>query len=230
MRKKKVNNIKEKPILEEVKAEKEQKTREEKQIKWVIGIAIGVILLFIVCYFLFNWYSNRPVSVDYLGIKWYRQGEKDQYSYRGEFSLPYVSSFALFLRNDPRKNNVSLNIREWGFYKKVITSYDADLEKCYEGILAQINLVYFLSGGLKRDITPAMFNKTQAEERNITFADCSSARNQTVIILKKSEYPSIEQDPWNQDCYIINVGECQNLLATEKFILGIIAFVKDQQI
>jgi hypothetical protein len=70
-----------------------------------------------------------------------------------------------------------------------------------------------------------MFNKTQAIERNITFADCSSVANKTILVIKKSETPSIEQDKNNKDCYIINVGNCENFKATERFMLEIIKAV-----
>ena len=116
-------------------------------------------------YFLIQWYNNRPVYFDYAGVRWYQEGKEGMYSYRGEFSLPTNSLFALYLREDPRKNNVSLEVPDWGFYKDVIISRDQELEQCYEAVLAQFNLVYFLSGGLKRNMSSAMFNQSQAEER-----------------------------------------------------------------
>jgi hypothetical protein len=201
---------------------------KERQIKWIIIFVIGVILLFIATYWVIKWHNYSNSYVDYIGVRWYKTGTKEFPSFRGEFNLPKIKNFGLYLKSDPRKNNVTLNVDNWGFYPKVLISYDSKSKECYGGILAQINLVYFISGGLKLTPGAAMFNKTEASEKNITFANCSSAINKTVILIQKSEVPSVEQDINNPDCYIINVGQCESLLATEKFMLGIIATVNNK--
>ena len=133
------------------------------------------------------------------------------------------------MRNDPRKNNVSIENITFRFYPEIITSYDLDLERCREAALNQINLVYFFSA-VKIKIAAGMFNITQAKEKNITFVNCTSdsAINKTVIILRKSEFPSIERDKNNKDCYIINVGNCDNSLAMEKFMLAIMKQIQPE--
>ena len=215
-------------ISEEETQKKNKISKQEKQVKWVIIITIIVILALIGTYWAIKWYTTEKSYFNYLGVRWDITNEGGKTSYRGEFSLPNVPSFGLYLTNDPRKNNVSIEVKDWGFYKKVITSYDTELEKCYNAVLAQVNLVYFLSGGLRREVIPGMFNETQAQERNITFADCFTAKNQTVIMIRKSEVPSVYQSPLSRDCYVINVGNCENLLATEKFMLGVITFLKNK--
>jgi hypothetical protein len=200
-----------------------------KQLKWIIAIIIIVFVVFLGTYYGVKTYQYNAVRFDYLGAHWVIGGTETNPSYRASFKFGNNENFGLYMRNDPRKNNVSIgeNIT-FKFYPNILTSYDKDLESCKEAVLNQINLVYFFSG-VNVKLTPAMFNRTQAEERNVTFATCNSAVSKTVIILRKSEMPSVEQDERNKDCYIINVGNCENSLAVEKFMLAIMKQLQQEK-
>jgi len=194
---------------------------QETQIKWTIIVIVIVFILFLGTYYSIKLYQYNSSRFEYLGAKWEIGGTQEHPTYRATFPFLFSKTFGLYMNNDPRTNNVSIENISIKLYSTVVTAYDHDLELCQKASVAQINLVYFLTSGAGIKVVPAMFNETQSIERNVTFADCSSVVNKTVIMLKKSEYPSIEQDKNNTNCYIINVGNCDNEKAVEKFMLTI---------
>ena len=122
--------------------------------------------------------------------------------------------------------NIPLNI-EFKFWPKVVVSTEPEAARCKDAYKGNLDLSMFLNGALGLNMSGALANKTQAKESGLNFEDCTTASSgKTVIMIKKSESPSIKQE--NTNCYIIYVGDCENVRAVEGFIVSILNYVAEK--
>jgi len=225
----------------EEELEKERKEREEKekkkyegQLKWVLIFIVGVIGVFLITYF----YIQSLGSFNYLGIDWYKmkQGELNFFYAKFKFS-PEDPRYHVYFRTDPRENNIpvidnqeyqmlSNTIPRLSFKYNVFISSDTNLEECGgKAAIANQNLRnFFMAQSLY--VKGATSNKSFAEENKIPFANCTNLPKNTVVIVTKSDKPYIEK--YGPDCYILHVGECENIKTVERFILAYIKQLRNE--
>ncbi|MDO8516498.1 MAG: hypothetical protein Q7S33_00070 [Nanoarchaeota archaeon] len=196
---------------------KPKEDKENKQIIWVIGISLLVILSFLGAYF----YAQSLNKFEFAGIKWEKTKLGDLELYHGRFFVGEDQYYNFYLRNDPRQNEIPINATLNSLYTTTIVSADPAVISCYGASMGQIELSKFLNAVGVSNIQPAVTNLSAAKELNVSYADCSNAINKTVILIKKTETPSIGQD--GKNCYVINVGNCENLKTIERFEVAIIA-------
>ena len=195
--------------------------KEDKQLLWFFIVVFLVFASFLGGYF----YFQSLKSFNYAGVDWIKEDMNGLKLYHSVFPTFYDSgiSYNLYLRNDPRTNNISVNA-VFIFKPEVIVSWEPEAGACKNAILSSGNIAMFLTqaGGLK--VEGAITNESVAKELNMSFADCNSAGEKTVVLIKKSEEPKIVQK--TQNCYVIEIGNCQNIEAAEKFILAVLAQTK----
>lgn len=196
---------------------KEKLTKKQKQL---IGFFITIIAVFAV-FFGTYWYIQSLKSFDYAGIEWTETKYSNLNLYHGIVSLGNVN-FNAYFRTDPRENNISVNA-SFKFYPNVVVAISPAAGRCPEASGAQLNLGQFL-GAAGRNVSVALTDKETAKAMNLSYANCSSAINKTVIVVQESDIPSVQQQG---DCYIINTGRCENLPAVERFITAVIAQVNN---
>ena len=77
-----------------------------------------------------------------------------------------------------------------------------------------------------KNVSGAMSEKDAAERFNVPFANCSSEKGKTVVLVRMSENGEsfISIDEKNSNCYLLNLGECKdNILIGERFLLEIVS-------
>jgi hypothetical protein len=196
---------------------------QSHQLKWVLIVVAIAFIAFLGTYF----YFTTPSTFEYAGLKW----EKIDYSglkmYHSIFPI-FGNDFNMYLRNDPRENNIPVNA-SFLIYPHVIIALEPDAGNCYGASLGQLTLGQFLGAAKPavKKIDVAITDKATADAMNVLYADCKDAVGKTVILIQKSESPSIEQQG---NCYIVNVGECENTKAIEKFILAVVAQANQQEL
>ncbi|MGC9309156.1 MAG: hypothetical protein ACP5D2_00485 [Candidatus Nanoarchaeia archaeon] len=195
------------------------KTKEDKQLAWILVILILIIAGFVISWF----YIQSLKTFSYAGLEWQIEerpgGEFDWH--HTQFPTFYNPSklFTLSLRNDPRKNNVPVNVDNWEFTRNAtIISLGEEARACDKLYISNQVLTIFLSKAIGISTQGAISDKEIAEEQNISFANCTST-NKTVILIQTSEQPSIEQE---DNCYKLNIGDCKNFETTERFITAIL--------
>jgi hypothetical protein len=198
----------------------EEKLRKNysKQAQWVFWGVIIVFAVFIISYF---WVGPALRSFHYAGQRWTKSDMGGITIYHTDVQI-YSTLYPLNVRNDPRTNNISVNM-PFDFYHEAIITNDPALESC-KGInsFANLELSKFLSN-FYINVSGAIADKAYAGMFNVSFADCSFAVNKTVILMQKSDIPSILQDKNYPNCYIVNVGNCENIKTTERFIVAAVA-------
>jgi hypothetical protein len=198
-----------------------KKNKDESQLKWIIGIVILVFVLVFGIYF----YVQSLRFFTYANVDWAVEKYEDLVIYHGRFPAFYNSNvtYNLFLRNDPRKNNVSVIGNLSDFRYGEILAFTPEADEC-RGELPRVivDLAAFLKAGMGiKSIEPGSTDWNISKETNRTFADCF-VYNRGVIIIQKGNESLIEQSPKNPFCYMITVKDCEDNLAVEKFILEII--------
>lgn len=194
------------------------KSKEDKQLAWILIILALIIGGFIVSWF----YFQSLKSFEYAGLDWQKEerpgGAFDWY--HTSFPTLYNSNqqFTLSLRNNPRENNLPVNVDDWKLTREVIISLEEEASFCNRITLSNAVLTQFITKALGISTKGAVPDLERAEAENKTFANCTSS-NQTVILIQKSEQASIEQEG---NCYKLNIGECENFLTTERFIIAIL--------
>lgn len=200
-----------------------------KQLQWFFGIIIVVFVGFLLIYF---WVVPAMKSFNYAGTTWSKQDYGGITLYHTDVPLDSQNFYSLNCRNDPRTNNVSVEDVVFGFYNNITLSNDPNTEECkgYNSF-ANMELSKFLTAS-GFSVIGAISDEKVANEYNVTFADCSSAvsktpisEGRTVIIMQKNESAPYIKQGSNPNCYIINVGECENIKAEEKFVTELVSIM-----
>lgn len=205
--------------------------QENKEFYWMIGVMVGLILIFI----FFSSVFQGLNKFDYQGLEFTKEKFSENiYVYHHAYQFTYgkqTYEYNLFLRNDPRKNEVPVVGGEEIYLasiKPVYVSINGKnlAGKCEQASIAVAGLAAFLKGNML-DVKSATPNIIEAQANNLTYADCDNTNGGQVIIVTDGSETKIEKVSSN--CYIISAANCEILSATEKFIVQSIVDAKERQ-
>jgi len=211
---------------------KSLKNRENKQLFWFFAVIILVFASFLGTYF----YVQSLKTFNFVGVDWVREDYKDLTLYHGRFPIIYgdkiIANYNIYLRNDPRENNISvINGLKIRFWPEIIISTSPEVAVCPSAGRITGDLGMFVSAfPWVTNVTGAVNNQTVAEEQNLAFANCTTGvadYNKTIIMIKKFNEEGILPatrilKEENVNCYVIYAGECENVLAIEKFMIEVL--------
>lgn len=203
-RKKRVKKKKTKKEEKEERIEKKEQIKSEDRIlkNFLIGIGIFIIIILLIILI-----SNSAKNFEYEGIKFKIIKEGDLILY--QTSLPVIhegrrDEYNFYLRNDPRKLNVSfegsLDILE----DLVIINETGNFICDGDGIIAVANIVNLY----KILVTEVIKDNT---------ADCDILGRYMFIRLQAGNETNIEK--FGPACYNININNCEILKGTERFMI-----------
>lgn len=201
------------------KTSKHVKEAEKKQLFYAVIIMAAVLVLFFAAYAMFQ----QSKKFEYNGFKF----EKIMYDklplYYTKISITRMDgniiNYNLYLRNDPRKNNIESDAFVQFMRGTIFVSLNKDFEKCEDTNLAMTN-IGMLFGAIGLDLRGALDNLEQAETLKRPYVTCENTKNNTVILYTEADKTSIIQQG---DCYAINVANCGILNATEAFIMQVLS-------
>lgn len=209
---------------------KKIKRKEESQLKWILFFIVGIFVIFFAVYFA----VINSGKFDYAGVNFNKEKHGDLNFYHGRFPVVYNgklhNNYNFWFRNDPRFNKIPVETN-FSIKSEIVISLDSRANKCDMSSIASLELSKFLNNfPWVRNVTGALTNKTIAESLDIPYASCGDAFNdKTIIILQISDSPSIVQG-YNKNCYILNVGQCENLKTVERFIVSVIGQINSKEI
>lgn len=201
----------------------------ETQFLWLVSIIIIIILGFV---FIPVLYHQIFEKFEYGGVKFEKIKEGQLTFYHGQFPIIYKGNFSavynLYLRNDPRNNNISINTN-LSLSPKVSISLNDNVHLCEDMMLGQAELGKFISAfPFVKNITAGVYNASVAKEYNVSQITCKNAsKDNTVLIIQMSETPSIDLGSVD-NCYLINIGKCQYLEAAERYVVGAMAQINSK--
>ena len=219
---------------EDVKKLEKIKHVEDRQLLWIV-----FFIFLIIGGFIGTWYYVQTLNkFEYLGLKWNVEeregGNFDFYHTRFPVFYNANANYNLYLREDPRENNVSVNLIEdsYGirFRPDIVISLSPKAMRCENSHIANAKMSQFLVQAVGLNSEGASTNKTYANELNASYATCNKYNNmndteinKTIIIIdSQSQNPEIRQNQDNENCYIIDVGKCENMKATERFMIAVL--------
>jgi len=190
--------------------------KRNKEIYLVIGTMVLLVILFIVFYSVFKSFS----SFEYNGLKFTKEKIGSvlfyHYKYYFEDAESILHGYNLYIRNDPRRNNVPIE-GEITFPKLGSNIYvsinTTGLTKCNNSIIAVAVLADFLAGNMFKVVT-SVPDKAEANSSNLTYADCETYPLETTISLREGNETKVTK---SGRCYIISATDCEVLEAVEKF-------------
>jgi hypothetical protein len=217
-------NPKKKILIENIDNEKSPyvpekvEGNEDRQFFWFIAITLIVFASFLVPYF----YFESKKNFEFENIYWTVE-EHNIEIYHGIFPkfTEQGGTYNIYLRNDPRENDVPVSGELSSFTKNGFVSVTPEFEQCVGGGVYRmiIDLSGFLRGTLgMQNLEAATTSLERSEETNTTYIDCTSV-DQTVIILQTGNESLISQSPESPGCYTIQVRSCDDVAPIEKFIV-----------
>jgi hypothetical protein len=203
---------------------KKAENKKSRELEWVLGVMAGLIILVLLLSSFYH--SLNTVKYNGMTFQKVKVGELVFYYYNYMFKDMEGQQYRynLYLRTNPKENNVSLS-------GEIILPGDADiylsvnstgLNLCEDGNLALGSLSNFLSSNLL-SIKAAKPDFNEAKETNFTFANCKSKPGNVVILVQEGNETKITKEG---NCHIIDVANCEIMKAVEKFEVQSIADAK----
>lgn len=196
---------------------------EDKQLAWVVGIIVVVFVFTLVTYFWFE----KVESFEFGGVDWVFEEDANYYHGRFDALLGQGYVYNIYLRNDPRENNVPTEGVFGEFKYGVVISTSPEFDLC-RGDASRVmrDLGAFMREGFGAGpIESGSTNEDVANSSERRFATCDSINDRTVIIVKRGDN-FVARDGNNPTCYVVSVGNCDDASAVEKFMLKVISDFK----
>ena len=223
--------IKKKKVVELSEDEKEElktegelpkkkiRESENRQLIWFF-IIVGVIFAsFLIPYF----YMEGQKTFHYGGVDW-DIDDSDEYItfYHSEFPALNGANinYNVYLRHDPRENDVytegEFNAFKYGGY----LSWTEDIQECMGDVpRAAQDLRSFVRTGIGvGDVKSGVTSEELSEELGFPYVNCFTNPDRTVIMLMMGE-PSVIQATNNPNCYVVTIKDCSDFEPIEKFII-----------
>ncbi len=215
----------ENPISPELIETPEKKQKQDKQFYYILGTMIGLIVLFLIAHTFFQ--SLKTFEHEGLSFTKEKMGDIRLYHYYYYTTPSYATGAAisegnpklinLYVRNDPRTNNIPIDGEiELKRGKSVYITINATgLTECPYSSLAIAGLSSFITenGFTMQAGVP---NKAEAEKDNLDYITCEEHPRSPVILIQSGEETSIAKE---NNCYTITAANCEILQATEKFMI-----------
>lgn len=208
-------------------AEKENvpKKKLEKETIWIVGIMIGLVVLFAVSFYFFESLKN----FEYEGLSFTKEkfGDIPLYHYYYFTDLGAITGSAVdvgkskkievYLRNDPRENNVSYEGSDVEFYRRrfvYIGLNGTGLLECPYSTIAVASLSGFLAQNGFATRAGTVLEEEANNETQLKYVTCEKYPEHPVIILQAGDETKIVRE---NNCYTITAANCEILEAVEKF-------------
>jgi len=197
------------------KSIKKDKDKNKKEVLWIVYFMIAMLAILII----FNLAFRSLNKFEYSGLAFtkekYGQIPVYHYYYYFDDAAGQQYKYNLYLRNDPRKNEIPV-------YGKIsflrgntvyLSINGTGIVGCNNSMREVASLSSFLNSNLLL-VKAGTPDKEEAEMNNLTHVTCETKPANTVILIQEGNETSIAQ---KENCYTINIARCELLDAVEKF-------------
>lgn len=206
------------------KLENKEKGDEEKRKKQTAAVAIfmiALILTILLVWFIFQ--SSK--KFEYAGLNFVKGKQGNLILYQAKVPLTdasgtEVSSFLLYLKEDPRKLK-RINIEDKIMLKPIvaISASDDIARNCSDLVVSATTLALFLKYAGVSSFA-ATTNKAEAVKNNMTYVSCDKNNKYSVIEFKQVNETKITTSNY---CTTLYFNNCEMLNVTERFMVGVYA-------
>ena len=200
------------------------------QLKWMMFLMGGVVLLILVIPFVFQNFVN---TFDYHGLQFHKTKLGDINFYSTRFPVvtgtgQSIGTYSVNLRKDPRDlENVYVNVSDGkikfaldkGKFGPAYISLNPFMEMCDDSVISFAALSGFLKdSGL--EVRSAYTDKAYAKQKGVEQWWCHNDGFDTVIVVTDGDETSIKEIAPN--CYELKFNNCEVLDVSERFMLIIL--------
>lgn len=208
-----------------------QKNRSERKIEYELLWILGFFVVLVIIYLLAAAFFRSFTHFDYNGIEFTKEkyGEIPvfHHSYYFNNKAGKLIQYNLYLRTDPRENNVSvvggpMVLQKRGIYFSLNDSYP---QTCKDNLVAVITLTKFLTDN-DFTVISGVTNSTYAQENDKKYITCGNQHvDSEVFVLQGGNQTGITVD---KNCHTISIGpDCRVLEAIEKTEVQILLDTKE---
>lgn len=205
---------------------KKQKTKS-KTGRQMVYIFTGMVVLFLVLlgfYFLHN--SGKQFS--FLGLNW----DKEMFGQIPLFHAQVVTNMSgtlisqnLFFRNNPTSLELANFLVQYRNNAVTYIAVNDSIGNCTEGNVAIFDLGKFLAS-IGITAKAGLTDQGLAEKNNMSSFTCKNSTFNTVIVFQGGDKTGIEKAAGYNDCYIIDVNNCEMTKGVETLMINTIATAK----
>ncbi|MCK4649928.1 hypothetical protein KAT36_01720 [Candidatus Pacearchaeota archaeon] len=231
---KRKNKIEKNKIVKEKEGEVEKEVgvgkvtieRENRQMGWFIFTVIAVFALVLIPYF---WVESSK-SFEFGNIDWVIEDYENLRIFHGRF-LSFTNSnlyYNVFLRGDPRKNDIYTEGNFDSFKYGGIISVSPEVDSC-RGELSRVmlDLGAFLKRGAGVGVLESgSTDEGVANESGRRFVTCGNVFDRTVVIVEIGE-ARVLQDDDNSFCYTVYAEDCNDVRGVERFMVKAVEDFRD---
>jgi|SRR3989344_4396267 len=206
-----------------------------KELYWVLGIMASLVVVFLISLS----YFKSLNKFDYEGLTFTKEkfGEIPIFHYSYTAKISKITGFVtterdrkveLYLRGDPRKNEVPVQgeINILSNSRDVFISIsDDEIAKCDYSIIAVSSFSSLMAqNGIKTRVGTS--SEKISERDKLEHITCVNKPNNPVIWMRTSDKTKITK--LSENCYVIEVNNCESLPAMEKLMVQTILNAKEK--
>jgi len=212
--------------------------RVDKEFYWITGVMVGLILVFLVSYSVFQ--TLRTFEYEGLSFTKEKLGDIDFYRHYYYTDLGVITGLAidrgtphqinLYLQSDPRENDIPVDGDvKFDLQRPVfISTNTTGLTQC-DGASAGLSTLSIFLNANGLDITGGTTDRALANESGVEYVTCEDRplEGSVVILIREGDETSIQAT--DKSCYVIKANNCEILPAIEKFIVQMIIDARAEQ-
>ena len=168
-------------------------------------------------------WNESAKTFEFGGADWVIEDYEYLKIYHGRF-LSFGNSdlfYNVYLRTDPRENNVLVSGTFDKFKYGGVVSFSPEVDSC-RGELGRgiFDLSAFLRQGVGvGSLESGSTDRFVAVEEDRRFATCDTVLDRTLIIVEIGDESEVFQDEKNPYCYTVVARDCEDISGVEKFIV-----------
>ena len=217
----KETSSKNKKLIKEETKKKSKKTKKERKIEKELLLIAGFMGFLVLMFFFVSSVFKSLNNFEYQGLEFKKErvGEIPVYHYSYYFKDAggKVFQYNLYLRYDPRENNVTVEGGDIEFSankKTFITLNETEsLQQCRESVLAIAGLTSFLTDN-RLSVGGGNADFWEAGRKGQEWITCENKPSNVVINIAEGDETKIKI---NGKCHEITVANCEILQATERY-------------
>ena len=199
-------------------------SKKNLELYWIFGIMVLMLIIIL----LIPWISRQLNTFKYDGLTFTKEkfGQLPVYHYYYSFDFNNeVWKYNLYLRLDPRKNNVPVSgeIKFPKIGSTVFISINSTAFTTCRDTLSNLASLADLLSGNKYPVKGGVLDKNDAIMSNVTHITCQTNPKTSVITINAGNETKIISDG---NCNQIIVSDCEMLEAVEKFKVQAVADAK----
>ncbi|MAG07694.1 hypothetical protein CMI46_02665 [Candidatus Pacearchaeota archaeon] len=203
---------------------------QESGAKWLVLGLVGVVVIMIVV----GWVVSEARKVDYVGLTFTKENFGQIPIYTTQLTGQTINgnplNFKLPLRGNPKESDIPFEgTLKLDGERDIYLSVDIESEVHECGSDALINFGYFM-GALEYNLQTTVTSEEASKEHNKSRVVCENTNGASVFILTTTEGDSKIVQQGSDDCYNLEVNDCELTEVMERLEIATLAYIRGEEL